>query len=67
MNITCVLPGRGFSGGVRAPLRMAAELTRRGHDVQVLYRKGARSARAVARTLHKKFIVKAPEDWVGAI
>ena len=64
MRITFVLPGRSFSGGIRAPLRMALELTRRGHDVKVLYRKGPLNARSVARALYKKFIVKAPKDWL---
>jgi len=64
MRITFVLPGRGFSGGIRAPLHMARELTRRGHDVKVLYRKRPLNARSVIRTLYKKFIVKAPQDWL---
>ena len=65
MRITFVLPGRSFSGGIRAPLRMASELTRRGHDVKILYRKGSLHARSVARYLYKRYIVKAPKDWVS--
>jgi len=44
---------------------MASELMRRGHDVRVLYGKGPLNPRSVARRLYKKFIVKAPRDWIG--
>jgi glycosyltransferase involved in cell wall biosynthesis len=65
MKITFVLPGRSFSGGIRAPLRMALEMKQRGHDVKVLYRKRPLNARSVARALYRKFIIRVPQDWLG--
>jgi glycosyltransferase involved in cell wall biosynthesis len=65
MKITLLLPGRGFSGGVRCGIRMANELLHRGHDVQILYRKDTFTAKSIARYLYRKFILVAQKDWVA--
>lgn len=65
MKITFLLPGRGFSGGIRCGTRMASELSRRGHDVRILYRRETLTARSIARNLYKGLVVRAPRDWIG--
>lgn len=45
MRIAIVLPGAGVSGGIRSPVRFAAGLRERGHDVTIYYRRPVRSFR----------------------
>lgn len=65
MKITFVLPGRGFSGGVRCGVRMASELLHRGHDVRVLHKRNRVNMNSLARTLYKKVIIRPPADWIS--
>jgi glycosyltransferase involved in cell wall biosynthesis len=65
MKITIVLPGRGFSGGVRCGVRMADELLHRGHDVRILYRRNNFSVKAIARFLYRRFINSEQKDWIA--
>ena len=46
MRITCLVPGRGLSGGINVVGEYAGRLYGRGHEVAILYR---RSADALAR------------------
>lgn len=65
MRVTFVLPGRGFSGGVRVSIRMATEMSNMGHDVKVLYRVHPPTLRAFVRNIYHKFVLNAPPDWVA--
>lgn len=65
MNVSFLLPGRNFSGGIRCGTRMASELLHRGHDVQILYRRNAANIKNIARNLYSKLIVMPPKDWIS--
>lgn len=43
---------------------MAGELLRRGHEVKILYRRRAFSAKSLLGSLYKKFVILAPKDWL---
>ena len=65
MKITIVLPGRGFSGGVRCGVRMADELLHRGHNVRILYRRNNFGVTVIARFLYRRFINIEHKDWIA--
>ena len=65
MKVTFVLPGRGFSGGIRVSVRMAAELSKMGHDVRVLYRENHLNIKSIVSYIYKKFLIRAPGDWIS--
>ena len=65
MRLTFLLPGRGFSGGIRCSVRMATELLQRGHDVQILWWAGTSALRRLPRAIYQKYVVKSPPDWLA--
>ena len=67
MKLTFILPGRGFSGGIRCGARMGAELLRKGHDTVILYRKQSLTLGNVLRSVYIRLVVRAPRDWVAQL